>query len=281
MQYSTTPQDDLVLCEGDASEWTVAMTRQTIERILKGDSELKDRGDMVALWMFYAYTCRWQNTLQARATTNYAAEGLGWSEERVRKAKKALVAMGLIEDVRVTDDISGKVYRWFIKVRYLAKRAETTLPVFHSVENATVWDSGRQMLKYSKRKLSDTLKGNSLPKPTKEDFDLFWESYPKKQDKQNALKCWMRHKSLPEIQEHIRILSVWKSSQGWQKDGGQYIPMPSTWLNKCRWEDQLPTNNSHVNGSHPQQSVTTEKDWAAECLPYDENSVVMDLSYLA
>ena len=30
-----------------------------------------------------------------------------------------------------------------------------------------------------------------------------------------------------------------KSSKQWNKENGQYIPNPSTWLNQKRWEDEL------------------------------------------
>jgi len=28
-------------------------------------------------------------------------------------------------------------------------------------------------------------------------------------------------------------------SESWNRDGGRYIPHPSTWLNGRRWEDEL------------------------------------------
>ena len=33
-----------------------------------------------------------------------------------------------------------------------------------------------------------------------------------------------------------------KQSAQWTKDGGQFIPHPATWLNGCRWEDEMPKN---------------------------------------
>ena len=32
-----------------------------------------------------------------------------------------------------------------------------------------------------------------------------------------------------------------KDSVQWQRDGGKYIPHPSTWLNQRRWEDETET----------------------------------------
>ncbi len=38
-------------------------------------------------------------------------------------------------------------------------------------------------------------------------------------------------------------------SEQWRKDGGRYIPHPTTWLNQTRWEDE--PVNSNANGHRP------------------------------
>lgn len=111
----------LVLIQGDPSRWSVAITRETIQRILKHPDG--NNGDMLALWMFYAYTARWQHTNKPRAVTNYTAEGLDWSPARVRRGKKQLSELGLVADAK-SSDVSGKITGWYIEVFYLAT-AET------------------------------------------------------------------------------------------------------------------------------------------------------------
>ena len=66
-------------------------------------------------------------------------------------------------------------------------------------------------------------------------FDDFWKAYPKKVSKSNALKA----------------LEKQKQSSQWQKDNGQFIPYPTTWLNGKRWEDDLNTGEeeSHEHNS--------------------------------
>jgi len=41
-----------------------------------------------------------------------------------------------------------------------------------------------------------------------------------------------------------------KVSEQWQRDGGQFIPHPATWLNGRRWEDQPPEAPT-VSGNKP------------------------------
>ena len=67
-------------------------------------------------------------------------------------------------------------------------------------------------------------------------FDRFWSAYPKKQAKPNALKAWRSAK--PDLDTVLASLERFKASEDWRKDGGRYIPMPATWLNQRRWEDE-------------------------------------------
>ena len=73
-------------------------------------------------------------------------------------------------------------------------------------------------------------------------FAEFWQAYPKKVGKGAALKAYGKIK--PNAQLHKKMLAAieeQKRSEQWQKENGQFIPNPSTWLNQSRWEDELPT----------------------------------------
>jgi len=73
-----------------------------------------------------------------------------------------------------------------------------------------------------------------------DDFERFWKFYPRKVGKADAFKAWQRKNgNRPEINDHEQILEQQKNSEQWQKDGGQYIPHPQTWLNQERWQDEL------------------------------------------
>lgn len=80
-------------------------------------------------------------------------------------------------------------------------------------------------------------------------FDEFWTSYPKKVSKQKALSAFKKIKPDRELLERI-ISDVRRraKSREWLKDGGQFIPHPTTYLNQQRWEDEQPklkvVNNS-------------------------------------
>jgi len=73
-----------------------------------------------------------------------------------------------------------------------------------------------------------------------QEFLKFWETYPKKVGKAAALKAWRnKNGTRPPVDQLIEKIEQQKQSTQWNRDGGQYIPNPATWLNQERWEDDL------------------------------------------
>ena len=70
-------------------------------------------------------------------------------------------------------------------------------------------------------------------------FNAFWKAYPKKQKRAVALKCWQKLKVDDELFAEIMAgLDRLKQSRQWREQDGKFIPMPSTFLNERRWEDE-------------------------------------------
>lgn len=95
-------------------------------------------------------------------------------------------------------------------------------------------------------------KGNKEPSCA---FIEFWQLYPKKQGKASAQAAW--EKLAPDdalIAKIKNAINVAKTSQSWNACGGQYIPMPQTWLNAKRWEDEMEVQDGDTsystNASH-------------------------------
>lgn len=91
-------------------------------------------------------------------------------------------------------------------------------------------------------------------------FDQFWAIYPKKVGKKAALNIWTRLKPDKDLLEQIlRAVEKQKKLDQWTKDGGQFIPNPATWLNQCRWEDELPTGSGKGYNQRGQSQPERER----------------------
>jgi hypothetical protein len=103
-----------------------------------------------------------------------------------------------------------------------------------------------------------------LPQTPVGGFDAFWRVYPRKVGKSDARKVWQ--KLAPDAALEAVILAAveqHKQSRQWRKDGGDYIPHPATWLNRGRWEDELPsaaqkqlvTDKTHENIANQSEAL--------------------------
>ena len=95
-------------------------------------------------------------------------------------------------------------------------------------------------------------------------FDEFWAEYPKKRSKGQAEKTWVKLKPDEQLFEAIMTgLKRAKTSVDWAKNGGQYIPYPSTWLNAKGWEDDYEEVRSSGNAHRGHQPYTEDDgyDW--------------------
>lgn len=75
-------------------------------------------GNLIALYYFYYYTAKWQKTNQPKATTEYVAQGLGWTADSVRKFKSRLIDLKLITNI-VQKSEDGKIIGHFIKLNFI------------------------------------------------------------------------------------------------------------------------------------------------------------------
>lgn len=92
----------------------------------------------------------------------------------------------------------------------------------------------------------------SLAPASSRGFEKFWGVYPKKRSKGDAEKAWNAMKPNEQLQDRIfDALERAKTSAQWQKDGGQFIPYPATWLRAKGWEDEhQPARDPLVEQAH-------------------------------
>lgn len=107
------------------------------------------------------------------------------------------------------------------------------------------------------------------PKPSVHDgdeFDRFWDAYPKKSGKIAAKKAWIKNK--PPIDD-VLVALLWQSkSDQWLTDDGRYIPNPLTYINQGRWHDEPQAIVNRPRSHHDSISDTMRQIFA----PIGENN---------
>jgi uncharacterized protein YdaU (DUF1376 family) len=102
---------------------------------------------------------------------------------------------------------------------------------------------------------SFTTTKNNPPTPRKnrgvtytDDFLTFWNTYPKKVGKDAAWRAWKaRNGTRPALADLVTAISKQTQSDQWQKENGQFIPNPATWLNQGRWADEIDTPEGSID----------------------------------
>ena len=60
----------------------------------------------------------------------------------------------------------------------------------------------------------------------------------------------------PPLETLLQSIEAHRKTRDWQKDRGQYIPHPSTWLNAHGWEDEITlAYNQHTDPWRPHEHI--------------------------
>jgi hypothetical protein len=114
--------------------------------------------------------------------------------------------------------------------------AEATQPGVAGVSRVTPAGLTREF--DTKHQAPSTSKTPKAPTGAEVRFESFWTAYPKKVGKDAAERAFAKRK--PDEATLAAMLSAVASqaaSPAWERDAGQFIPNPATWLNEGRWKD--------------------------------------------
>ena len=250
----------------------VILSKQTLDLFLKQ----KNPSELISLYTFLYYTAKWQKTNQPRCTVEYIAKGLHWGTCKVRRVKKQLRELGLIEDIFKKDE-HGKITKWYVKLNYIWKQETLTNPHPSNFTNSGAQEAnhphnfpqcGAQPTNAlnalstnvniginasragssSKPPIApheetvESKKQHSQQPEVLSPFERFWKAYPKKRNKGQAEKAFRKLNPDKELLDHmLDKLETFKQSKDWRRLKGKYIPYPATWLNAKGWEDEIET----------------------------------------
>lgn len=95
--------------------------------------------------------------------------------------------------------------------------------------------------------------------PLEEEFDQFWKAYPRKKEKLAAFKAWKKLK--PSLEHCLQAIETLRKSHDWQKESGQFIPYPASWLNAGGWDDVPKIELGRLPGGKAPQSAADPEGW--------------------
>lgn len=190
-------------------------------------------------------------TEKIRYNADTLADELRFSESVVRLALNVLVEYGMIvcqEDAfyiknweeyqniegmeRIREQNRLRKQRERERKKLLPAESHGTSHVTVTQSHATDKESF-DSYSYSESQSKSSSKSNS---DYTEDFEIFWNEYPRKVGKKEAFRAFKKA-NMP-VQVLLSAVREQKQSTMWTKEGGRYIPNPATWLNQGRWDDK-------------------------------------------
>lgn len=259
----------------DISTNLIILPASTVSILLRQESA----ADLIALYLFYYYTAKWQKTNQPKATGEYCQNGLDMGFDRFNRAKKKLIELGLIESVKTNEG-------WFIRISFIYSNKTIEKIVMNKDSDSKVIaikskDSGNQEIGFQGINALNKSKLNALNKSNlREDaaklsvgdkkiktyqFERFWMLYPNKKNKGGAKQAWIKvcnkkSEEPPTWGEIKKAVYLQSLSEQWQDS--KYIPLATTWLNQFRWlndpkEMTIPnfSKKSTIHGSNSYQEA--------------------------
>jgi len=190
--------------------------------------------DPIAISIYVYLMCKPENwTIRKRDIL----KGIGITDYRYRQGRQVLVDAGLWVNAEIRTD-EGRIEGSIIWINALPPEA-------------THRDVDRPHVGHTTSRLINTLSKKDLlqkkDKPMKPDgFGAFWRAYPKKKNKQAAIKAFNRQKINGELQTIIDDIEYkMEMDDEWVRNNGTYIPYPASYLNGRRWEDERDIETSN------------------------------------
>lgn len=170
-------------------------------------------------------------TFELKHDAQIIAKNTGSTPQKVEQMMHRFVELGLFEDNQGT-----------ITCMKVAKRLISAATSNPSIRNLIAEINKNSNLHQKCLKSHDTVTAHTNIQTNntikQDEFNKFWEVYPKKLNKSDAIKAW---KSVNvDLQTILDALQWQKDLPDWKKESGQFVPYPASYLRGRRWEDEKP-----------------------------------------
>ena len=218
-------------------------------------------GEMCSLTNVYGdeFFCDQETLMEETCLTEY----------RVRNAIKTLQEVGLLKVER--KGMPAKNY-YTLNEDVLIDMLDlhrTSCAKFDTTRDCKFDTTDGEKEKRSKKEKDTYIYSNNIREEKKnkekdefeEMFDTFWKAYPYKSNKKGAKVSFKRIKNLKEEFPLImQALERFKQSAKWTKQNGEFIPLPTTWINQERWNDKNEMEGANSSNTHQSIANIDEND---------------------
>ncbi|WP_157685106.1 replication protein [Robbsia andropogonis] len=130
--------------------------------------------------------------------------------------------------------------------------------------------------KEKKKTTPKDMSGKSIAADVLAKFERFYASYPKKQKRAEAERAFAKLNPDDALLETMlsAVEEAKAHNRDWKRDGGQFIPLPGSWINGERWTDEA-SATAYTQAQRHVLDLYNDlmpDDWSRAALdPYSEN----------
>lgn len=220
------------------------------------------------------------NTGECEPSNAEVGQHMGCSERKAIRALKELLADGAI--TRQRRFVEGHETSSITTLRRVKSDPEGGCQICHP--GMTGMADKPEVVNCNCNSVStiNTRSDKSVTPNQPSSFDSFYDAYPRREARGAAERAYRAavKKSTPD--EIMAGLGRWKAKWNADQTERKFIPLPATWLNAARWEDELATaefssaaRERHRRVERDRRNLTDAERTAAmenKTYPYDEAS---------
>ncbi len=147
--------------------------------------------------------------------------------------------------------------------RQCLKTAMPKMGIHSNTESSNTDISNTKVIKTPISPLAEFRKSESKPPPTPKHiktksgytpgFQRFFDAWPlsKRVGMVKAFQSWQSNELEEQADQIVNAVEIWKLSAAWKKNGGEFIPHPTTFLNQQRYNETQAAMQSTVAEMDP------------------------------
>ncbi|WP_191060997.1 DUF1376 domain-containing protein [Geminicoccus harenae] len=167
---------------------------------------------------------RWRKRLRPVLAPFWRIQGGSWTQKKQQSVREKL---GAISEKR------QKAARQAREAKPLAERE--TAPAHQAANGGHISGYPKPNTKTKESPPTVPLSGDER---VLEEFEVWWQAYPRKIGRRATLEAYQRVRA--EVEADVLLVAVKAAAAAWKAEGTQdrFIPHPANWLEQRRWQDQ-------------------------------------------